>query len=632
MQRLNLITLFIIFVTLTACGGGGGGGTTTPTPASSKSSNEVSSAASSSSLAFSSTPTSSSAAASSTAFQEGKIEVAGKLSGMSYATATQSGKVDNLGFITANQGDTVQFSLGEKELGSIVISTDFITPANILGVNEDTGSTDVALQNLQAMFLSLDSDKNPDNGISLPNTISNIPADLDLTSGNSMAAAVLAVDPGVTSVDPAAAEIFFKNSAEILGQKYTKIGNYEAHYVFDDYTNNANNCTVYTSATMTISDTGNAKHYEGTLFTNNTPIDQFSAVPNIDGEIVTNKGRKLKYFSGSRNISIWDGSAIAKECRVAIGMRNINALNTAPSIGSVGLSFPGDNLDSLPHCRPNGTLPGANARGRFHITTTAYDNDGHLTSAILKIYRNGQLTDTLNLLAELSHSGDRPGVTRSYENDIGARLQLVTGYPLWDDEQVTVPYQIAKVFFNVSCFETVQYTIELKDERGGVSNFSSEVFEAAVDGEPKNIEGMQGRFISKFDYPISFYSLNNTNTYSEWCDYDRLELNLSRHADNYTLEYVASDLTPNNGNSTQCPASIQSSFSVHVDWEYKGESLYQAKTTGTTTTPIFGGNTEVSCLFNDNPADRNLTIAIGCYSLNVSETSGLNITAYFPEN
>jgi hypothetical protein len=85
------------------------------------------------------------------------------VAGLSYTTSSgMSGVTDAAGHFTFKEGDTVTFSLAGVALGSTT-GAGFITPAHLAN-GEDTHK----FSNLLILLQSLDTDGNPDNGITLP--------------------------------------------------------------------------------------------------------------------------------------------------------------------------------------------------------------------------------------------------------------------------------------------------------------------------------------------------------------------------------------------------------------------------------------------------------------------------------
>ncbi len=90
------------------------------------------------------------------------------VSGLEYATATQSGETGTDGSFNYMQGESVTFSIGDITLPATA-GADIITP---LSVFSTTDITDLRVMNLARLLQTLDTDGIPENGISLSDTAS----------------------------------------------------------------------------------------------------------------------------------------------------------------------------------------------------------------------------------------------------------------------------------------------------------------------------------------------------------------------------------------------------------------------------------------------------------------------------
>jgi hypothetical protein len=113
--------------------------------------------------------------------------------GLHYETATQSGTTNSLGEYFYLQGETVTFSIGAIELGTAPAS-GVVTPLSI--VPDAVSADNVQVNNIVRFLLSLDSDGDPDNGISISSDITTAAADMVVD----FSVADLSVDPGVTAL------------------------------------------------------------------------------------------------------------------------------------------------------------------------------------------------------------------------------------------------------------------------------------------------------------------------------------------------------------------------------------------------------------------------------------------------
>jgi hypothetical protein len=90
------------------------------------------------------------------------------VSGLRFQTATQSGYTNAAGNFKFIAGETVSFYIGDILLGSVTAKTQ-LTPIDLVSGAAD--GSDPQVQNLIRFIQSLDEDANPDNGITISNTI-----------------------------------------------------------------------------------------------------------------------------------------------------------------------------------------------------------------------------------------------------------------------------------------------------------------------------------------------------------------------------------------------------------------------------------------------------------------------------
>lgn len=93
--------------------------------------------------------------------------------GLSYASATLNGTTDADGTFSYETNETVTFSIGDITLGS-TSGAAVITPVDM--VSGATSETDPVVTNIARFLQTLDDDGNPDNGIIISNTVSNLAA------------------------------------------------------------------------------------------------------------------------------------------------------------------------------------------------------------------------------------------------------------------------------------------------------------------------------------------------------------------------------------------------------------------------------------------------------------------------
>jgi hypothetical protein len=149
-----------LLLTLTACGGSGGGDGTTATATETVSTG---------------------------VFIDSAVE------GLQYETATQSGTTNSLGEYDYLAGETVTFSIGGIVLGS-TIAGPVVTPLSL--VPDATSAINPVVTNIVRLLLSLDSDGDPDNGITISSEVTTAANDLAVDFSE----ADLSADDGITSL------------------------------------------------------------------------------------------------------------------------------------------------------------------------------------------------------------------------------------------------------------------------------------------------------------------------------------------------------------------------------------------------------------------------------------------------
>jgi hypothetical protein len=139
--------------------------------------------------------------------------------GLRYETDTQSGTTNNLGEYNYMPGETVTFSIGAIVLGAAPAS-GVVTPLSL--VPDATSANDVKVNNIVRLLLSLDSDGDPDNGISISSDITTAAtnvvvdfsvADLSVDQG---VVALLDAFPAITLVDETKAKSHFNQTLALL--------------------------------------------------------------------------------------------------------------------------------------------------------------------------------------------------------------------------------------------------------------------------------------------------------------------------------------------------------------------------------------------------------------------------------
>lgn len=113
--------------------------------------------------------------------------------GLHYETATRSGTTNSLGEYDYLPGETVTFSIGGIVLGSTAASP-VVTPLSL--VAGATNASDPVVTNIVRLLLSLDSDDDPGNGITISSDVTTAAAGLTVDFG----AADLSADEGITGL------------------------------------------------------------------------------------------------------------------------------------------------------------------------------------------------------------------------------------------------------------------------------------------------------------------------------------------------------------------------------------------------------------------------------------------------
>ena len=113
--------------------------------------------------------------------------------GLHYQTATQSGTTNNLGEFDYLPGETVTFSIGVIVLGS-TLAAPIVTPLSL--VAGATSASDPQVTNIVRLLLSLDSDGDPANGITITGEVTTAATGLTVDFG----VADLSADEGITSL------------------------------------------------------------------------------------------------------------------------------------------------------------------------------------------------------------------------------------------------------------------------------------------------------------------------------------------------------------------------------------------------------------------------------------------------
>lgn len=139
-----------------------------------------------------------------------------RVAGVSYRTETQSGTTSALGEYQYVAGETITFSIGNIILGS-ALASDIITPLSL--VPSATDASHPTVTNIVRLLVSLDSDNNPDNGITINQAIIDAASNAQINFDQSISAfesdtqtTTFIADAGSSLVTVSAAQNHFQNS------------------------------------------------------------------------------------------------------------------------------------------------------------------------------------------------------------------------------------------------------------------------------------------------------------------------------------------------------------------------------------------------------------------------------------
>lgn len=159
---------------------------------------------------------------------------------IAYRTETLSGFTDENGEFKFKDGETVTFMIGDIELPA-TDAKDLITP---LDIADTTNVNDTSVVNILRLLQTLDTDADPDNGITIADLAHDnaVGYDIDFSSAtfddDIEALIPLAGSDNTTLVDQATAVAHFESSIEALTTAFTPslFTNGEAYNVFEDDT------------------------------------------------------------------------------------------------------------------------------------------------------------------------------------------------------------------------------------------------------------------------------------------------------------------------------------------------------------------------------------------------------------
>ena len=369
---MNKLTSYIVlfsFLLVTACGGDGGSdGGDTPT-------------------------------------SNGTAIVIGNVSGLSYTSESYSGTTNANGEFQYKEGETVTFSIDDLEIGSITAITGGVTASGLVGESVEAPTTTTS--NLQSLLLALDSDSDPSNGITIDTTGYQLTG-VDLTNSASISSAL-----NGQVLDTTAANNYFAQAYEQYSIEITNVASYNAYSSFFHEDTSTGTCAKYTGATIDILESQEGKRIQGMLNLSGGGTDTIDELrTSIEG--TTQSGRKYKfstaYYGGKvGGLSIYDGTSDNRVCQTSMRLTQDGSVNLEPLI-SDNTYAQTDSVITPSSCYTSELLNGGTAilTGYFRIKESIQDPDGFLQAAELKVYKNGALNNTVNLLAEIPYSSSNP--------------------------------------------------------------------------------------------------------------------------------------------------------------------------------------------------------------------------------
>ena len=434
-KYFELFILSFFMLSLMACGGGGGGGGTT----------------------------------SSTGIITGNIE------GITYSSASYSGSTTSSGEFQYKAGETVTFSIGGLVLATIEPSSDLITVASLVGDSPELPS--IKTLNLQSLLLTLDSDGNPDNGLTIDTTGYQLEG-LDLSDSTAIAAVLGQV------VDSASADSYFQAAYEEAVLATTKIGSYTAYSNYFHTNTASGSCKRYSGASIELLSTAEGKRIKGTLNLTSGGVELIDELyTSIDGttESGRNYGFATAYYGGNvGSISIYDGSR--DNCLTTMRFTRDGNAPLAPLIAAVENQF--GNFYEPIGCSVANPLPRL-----FYVYLSMQDPDGFLQTAKVDFYINGTISETANLLGSIPYTNkttmfNKTSVSLNNGDGLFSSTNHVTMTYVqpWSDAIQQKPHLYTTTGFPYGCYDEVKYVVTVTDSDGITSTYSSEVTPAAATG------------------------------------------------------------------------------------------------------------------------------------------------------
>ena len=202
--------------------------------------------------------------------------------GLSYSTATQSGKTDVNGTYKFKKGETVTFKIGELVLGK-ALAKPIVTPLTLAGDTNVSNPSQKAV-NIARILQSLDDNTSDTSKIVIPVSLKDLNiTDVNLTVNDDTVLHTILQKAGgktgksYTLKDATAAENEMKNSFK----KYIYAGTYSVTATNNaSLSNSAADCTAQEKGTVTITPDGNVT---GTNLSNTGSVTGNSTVQLNDG-------------------------------------------------------------------------------------------------------------------------------------------------------------------------------------------------------------------------------------------------------------------------------------------------------------------------------------------------------------
>ena len=380
--------------------------------------------------------------------------------GLSYQTPTQSGTTDAQGSFKYKKGEYISFKLGDVSLGGYQAKS-ILTPYDLTrtSLNPDTEAV-----NMARLLQTLDTDANPDNGISLGSNIQSLPATLDLSSESSIASALSTIDSSLNLVSTTTAEQHLNTTLGSLPPRVADGDAYPSVAIISSSFSSCNN--RFTSASINIAQGvitgGTFTHADGTI---ETLVD--STTTDAGNKITS---QRFDEYAGNVFIETGDSTGTGT-CQTRIKF-DTDATHNEPPYGP----FFVQSAPRIELCNLNDP---AQIISNSHYLG-AFDVDGYFKTRMLFSYTiDGQ--QTVSLAGNLTPGFDN-GYAEYLSDEFSVSLRCDQGYD-WsvtyvDNEGETVTYS-DRVDAQVSSTSTgtaSDYAVCLEGyERAACSNLISTV-------------------------------------------------------------------------------------------------------------------------------------------------------------